>query len=372
MAVTLLLVSYAVHIGFPLVREALAIGLGALIVHFTGVLDDLLDLPPLAKLAAQALAVAVAMSQGILIERFGLPGAPGIELGFFSIPLTAFFLLGFINSVNLIDGLDGLATGVVGVGAFALAVTGVLAGNFVLTGTSLILCGSVAGFLPWNLRSRRKTFLGDAGSMLLGYALAVTAIAGTRFSGDPRALWVVVAAAIFPILDTTTTIARRARGGHGLFRPDAMHIHHRLIRFGMSPRRTVGTILLLTLGAAGVAVASTVDGASAWLTVSLLAVALAFFGVARTHRAAETDLESDASFREVVSYLLGAQDGRTARLRGDLTLAELVVAQDPKPATTPLPATEPAVTATGAKIIPLRLPATETPAALPIEEVPVK
>jgi hypothetical protein len=245
----------------------------------------------------------------------------------------------------------------------------VLGGNFVLAATSAILGGAVVGFLPWNLRRGRKTFLGDAGSMLLGYSLGVTAIAGARFAGDSTPIWIVIAAATFPILDTATTIARRLRRRQGLFRPDSMHIHHRLIRFGLSPRRTVATILLLTLFVSGQALAFAVEGAGGLLLVSTLAAGLAVFGLWRSHlRDQQLD---DAGFREVVSYLLGAQDGSTARTTGELPLVD-ILAGVPLAGHHPAPA-PPARTT---KIVPIRPAATGTASEAPLparalEDAPV-
>lgn len=318
---TALLSFASADLGVPLGKEALAIGLGALIIHLVGVLDDLKNLPPLGKLFAQSIAVAVAMSQGIVIESIALPGGV-VEMGWLAWPLTAFFLLGFINSINLIDGLDGLASGIVATGAFVLAIAGVLGGNFVLAGLGSILFGATLGFIPWNFREDKKTFLGDAGSMLLGYSLGVTAIAGAKFSGDATALWIVLATSVFPILDTATTIFRRARSGKALFRPDSMHMHHRMIRFGFTPKRTVLTVVLVTLFAGSQTLVMLVDGTRGLLVASSFAVGLAILGMWKVRPKPRE--EGDAGFREIVSYLLGAQDGHTARMRGDLSLVDIL------------------------------------------------
>jgi len=323
MAGTLMLLQLAGKIGVPITREVVAMFLGGMMIHFTGVLDDLFDVPAPLKLGAQALAVAAVVSQGVVLDRIVFPGGAVWEPGFLAVPLTAFFLLGFINAINLVDGLDGLAGGIVAIGALALAVAGTAEGNYLLAALSAVLLGAVLGFLPYNLH-RKKTFLGDGGSMLLGYLLGVTAIAGVWFSGDSTAVWVALACAAVPILDTVTTIVRRLRNGRRIFHPDSLHLHHRLVRAGLSPRRTVVTILAVTVFAAGQALLFLVDGTGVLIISTTLAAVLA--GVQVFHRRRRAAADSDAGFRETVFYLLGAQDGRSPVLDGQVAMAEVIAA----------------------------------------------
>lgn len=309
--------------GIPLGREIIAICAGGLLIHVVGILDDLWDVPAPVKLFAQAASVGVVVSSGVVLRELSFGSGATWSLGPLAVPVTAFFLLGFVNALNLVDGLDGLASGIAAVGAFSMAVAGVLLGNVVLAALAICLLGAILGFLPFNLRSERKTFLGDAGSMLVGYGLAVTALMGVRFGrGDVTPLVVAVAAASVPILDTATTIVRRSRNGTGLFRPDSMHLHHRLIRFGLTPRRAALTLVGTTLVVSCQTLAYAVDGLAAFLAVSVLALALVAIGIRRARRAPEP--ESDQTFREIVFYLLGAQDGATPRLRGDLAIVEIL------------------------------------------------
>lgn len=309
--------------GIPLGREILAICAGGLLIHAVGILDDLWDVPAPLKLFAQAASVGVVIASGVVLREISFGPDVTWTLGPFAVPVTAFFLLGFVNALNLVDGLDGLASGIGAVAALSMAMAGVLLGNAVLAALALCLLGSVLGFLPFNLRSERKTFLGDAGSMLLGYGLAVTALVGARFGhGDVTPLVVAMAGACVPVLDTATTIVRRSRHGTGLFRPDSMHLHHRLIRFGLSPRRAALTLVGTTLVVSCQVLAYAVDGLGALLVVSVLALALVALGIRRAPRAPEADAEQ--TFHEIVFYLLGAQDGATPRLRGDMALVEIL------------------------------------------------
>ncbi len=310
-------------LGIPTSREFIAILAGGAVIHAIGILDDLLDLSARVKLGAQAVAVGIVMSQGVVLESLTVPGGPSLELGVFAYPLTAFFLLGFINSFNLVDGLDGLAGGIAAISAFVLAIAGVLGGNYLLAAFSIALLGSVVGFLPFNFIFG-KTFLGDAGSMLLGYLLPVSAIAGSQFSTDATPVYLVTACALVPILDTLTTILRRFRNGAALFRPDSMHVHHRLIRFGLTPQRTVALILAVTACAAGFALCVLVEEARPFLVPTALAGSLVVLGLRPERRAASDD--ADASFHEIVFYLLGTQNGVTPRLDGEQGIGELVAA----------------------------------------------
>jgi UDP-GlcNAc:undecaprenyl-phosphate GlcNAc-1-phosphate transferase len=319
------LVAVSRPLGIPVGRELLALCAAGAIIHVIGILDDLWDIPAPAKLLAQSAAVGVIIANGVVVREvsFG-PGATW-SLGILAVPLTAFFVLGFVNALNLVDGLDGLASGIAAVGAFALAVTGVLGGNIVLAGLAMPLLGAVLGFLPYNFDRRRKTFLGDAGSMLLGYSLAAAAIHGSRFAnGDAAPLLVALGCGFIPILDTATTIVRRFRQGHGLFRPDSMHLHHRLIRFGLTPSRAVATLVATTIVVTSQLLAYLLDGLPSMLAVSLLAAAFVTVGLRFSTRPERGPVETDPSFREIVFYLLGARDGHTPRLRGELPIVEIL------------------------------------------------
>lgn len=332
MAGTILLSRLAGDLGVPITRELVAIFVGAVLIHLTGVLDDLLDLRATVKLAAQAIAVIVVVSQGVVVEDLVFPSGVVWELGPLGIPLTTFFLLGFINAVNLVDGLDGLASGIVAIGVLTLAILGVLDGNYVLAAFSMIVLGSTVGFLPYNFSERRKTFLGDSGSMLLGYLLGVVALSGAWFSGHSSPIFVVLVCAVMPILDTATTIMRRYRKRQALFRPDSMHIHHRMIRFGLSPRRAVMTILALTFFAAGQALVFFTEGTKLLVVTTSLAALLVFLQI--RHQRNLSLAATDSSFREILFYLIGARDGEGPRLDGELAMVDVIAGVDEKVETT--------------------------------------
>lgn len=234
-------------IGSPFPAGAMiALGLGGLGTIVLGMLDDRFGLHAEKKLLGQVLVVSLPMAGGLTLEQLWLPGAGLVELGVFAGPITLFWYLGFINSVNLIDGLDGLAAGIVAIvaGTVLVAVHGGDPVGALWLGAFL---GTVLGFLRDNL-SRQRIFLGDAGSMLLGIWIAGLVLGlSTR---SPIAPGIAAFAMLVPVLDTATTIVRRWRRGLSIFRPDAEHVHHRLLELGTSPRRATLCLWLLSLAAA--------------------------------------------------------------------------------------------------------------------------
>jgi UDP-GlcNAc:undecaprenyl-phosphate GlcNAc-1-phosphate transferase len=234
-------------VGAPFaVRPLAALSIAGLAMIVLGAVDDRFGLHAEKKLLGQIVVVSLPMASGLLLDRLYLPGVGEITLGLLSGPVTLFWYLGFINSVNLIDGLDGLAGGIVALVLAALW-TVVVPHDAVGALWILVSLGAVLGFLRHNLSSHR-IFLGDAGSMLLGLWLA-----GLTLGLRERAVaapWIVALAMAIPVLDTATTILRRRRRGVSVFRADDEHLHHRLMRLGMTARRAVAVLLLLTVACA--------------------------------------------------------------------------------------------------------------------------
>jgi UDP-GlcNAc:undecaprenyl-phosphate GlcNAc-1-phosphate transferase len=216
--------------------------------------DDILDLPWNAKLAIELGAGALAAGLGITINFFALPGGHGpsvIELGWLAAPLTAVFILGMQVSINFLDGSDGVAAGVVAIVATVLLLAAVNRvhgpgdvqnGVIVMSGA---LMGCCAGFLLFNLPPAR-VFMGDTGSHFLGVALAVISVLGVAKVAVALALFVPLIALGLPIGDTAFAIVRRRRAGRSPAEPDAGHLHHRMLRTGMTPLETALTFYLMT------------------------------------------------------------------------------------------------------------------------------
>ncbi|MHB1501315.1 MAG: MraY family glycosyltransferase [Candidatus Dormibacteria bacterium] len=235
--------------------EAVAILVGLLLA-----LDDILGLPYWTKLVIQVLcSVLVAWGFGITISYVTLPHLD-VHLAWAAIPVTVIWLVGMQNSINLLDGVDGLAAGVVAIvgGVLFLAAVNRLAidpaqGPVILLSTALIGC--CLGFLVFNFAPAR-IFMGDSGSHVLGMLVGVITILGVAKVTVALALFIPVVALALPIGDTAFAIWRRRREGVGIAHADARHLHHRLLNLGLTARETAVTFYLATaiLGCVGLAI----------------------------------------------------------------------------------------------------------------------
>jgi len=282
-------------VGTPFPMSAVvALGLGGLGTIVLGVLDDRFGLHAEKKLLGQVLVVSLPMAGGLTLQQIWLPGMGAVELGVFSGPVTLFWYLGFINSVNLIDGLDGLAPGIVVIVAGTVLVA-VHAIDPVGALWMAAFLGSVLGFMRDNL-SRHRIFLGDAGSMLLGLWVAGLVLGVSSHS--PVAPGIAAFAMLVPVLDTSTTIVRRWRRGMSIFRPDAEHLHHRLLELGTSPMRATLCLWFVTLSAA--ATGALVLGAPSAFVLAVAAAAGAAIELAYT-----IQRDRHPSPLRIVTYLMG-------------------------------------------------------------------
>jgi UDP-N-acetylmuramyl pentapeptide phosphotransferase/UDP-N-acetylglucosamine-1-phosphate transferase len=224
--------------------------IGGLILVVAGFADDLTDLRPLVKLAAQLIAALAAWSLGVAIQQLSTPWG-SVEIGWLSLPLTVIWIVAVINAINLIDGLDGLAAGVT---LIALVAFFVIAPNS--APVTLVLgaaAGATLGFLVYNLHPA-SIIMGDAGSMLLGFLLAASAIAiGSPAAGSASAYIPLVVLAL-PLGDMAWTVLRRLLGGRSVFTPDAGHVHHRLLRLGLTHRDVVTLLHLVAAVLAGIGI----------------------------------------------------------------------------------------------------------------------
>ncbi|MBE8954798.1 MAG: undecaprenyl/decaprenyl-phosphate alpha-N-acetylglucosaminyl 1-phosphate transferase [Quinella sp. 2Q5] len=231
----------AVKFGFDGEQLKETIGLivaGSLIVAL-GLLDDYKNLPAKVKLAGQICAAAVlVLAFDVRIDFVTDPRGDYLYLDNFAIPATMFWLVGLTNTVNLIDGLDGLAAGVAAIASFTIMLIA-LEQNFILVAVlTAALAGAACGFLKYNFNPA-EIFMGDTGSMFLGFMLAGISVTGAVKSVATIALVVPVFALGLPILDTTFAIVRRVRGGVPIFKPDKGHLHHRLLNVGFTQRQAV-------------------------------------------------------------------------------------------------------------------------------------
>lgn len=213
---------------------------GGLLV-LAGLLDDFRGLRSRALFLAQIVAaLIIAVIGGVSVDHLSdVFGVDGAYLGWLSVPVTIFVFIGVINALNMADGSDGLAAGQALVSLALLACYALYAGNISASARLLMICGALAGFLVWNLRSpwqpRARVFLGNAGSMLVGFIIAWSAVRLTQNPSHPvspvLAPWTIA----LPLIDCVTVMIRRFLAGRSPFSADRDHLHHMLLDAGYSP-----------------------------------------------------------------------------------------------------------------------------------------
>ncbi|HEX6488393.1 MAG TPA: MraY family glycosyltransferase [Candidatus Dormibacteraeota bacterium] len=224
---------------------------GAAAVIF--VLDDRYGIHAWAKLGLDAaLALVAIFALGYQIAFFTFPHFGVVHLGWLAIPLTLAWILGMVNTVNLLDGVDGLAAGVVAIVAAVLVIAAASKHQTIVVVSAAALAGACLGFLFFNFHPAR-IFMGDSGARFLGLALALVSITGVAKVVTAFALVVPVIALGIPILDTAWAIVRRRRKRISIAHADSRHIHHQLLDFGLSQPQTCLVFYCATgiLGALG-------------------------------------------------------------------------------------------------------------------------
>jgi UDP-GlcNAc:undecaprenyl-phosphate GlcNAc-1-phosphate transferase len=241
--------------------EPMGVLIASAAILIVGIVDDLRTMSAPAKIAGQVLAASILYFTGVTMYQFKLPLAGFVVLSPGVIPLiTAFWVVALTNAINLIDGLDGLAAGLVAIGAGALAFyglrlqeLGLLPAQNVGPLVAVIACGVCLGFLPFNFHPA-KIFMGDAGALLLGLLMsASTMVIGGRTAPASGVTFFFFAPLFIPffilgvpLLDALFAFVRRTAKGQGFHAPDKDHIHHRLMRLGHGHRRTVVILWLWT------------------------------------------------------------------------------------------------------------------------------
>lgn len=254
-------------------REVQGIVAGAALILFFGILDDYFAFSPKVKLIGQTGAAGLLVAFGVRIDYVTDPFGSGLlYLGTWAVPITILWVVAVINVINLIDGLDGLAAGVSAVVAGTL-VFSALQSDIPLGAVvpmAAALAGGAIGFLPYNFNPAR-IFLGDAGSMFLGFVIAAISVEGSLKGPAVMTLAVSTLAMGLPILDTFLAIVRRWRLGRPIGQPDREHIHHRLLQLGFSQRKAVAVMYLVSawLGIGALAVTSV----KIWLAVAIVSFA---------------------------------------------------------------------------------------------------
>jgi UDP-GlcNAc:undecaprenyl-phosphate GlcNAc-1-phosphate transferase len=261
-------------------RPLLGLTLASLPILALGVVDDLRGVGPLAKIIIQACAASVLVLFGYGVPEVTNPFGDPIRLVALSAPLTVVWVIVVTNAINLIDGLDGLASGVVTIAAATLWWVGRSHGDFYVMFLSALLIGATLGFLRWNFPPAR-IFMGDTGSQFLGLVLAAASLLENRKGTATVTLLFPLVAMGVPIADGALAFVRRILAGKPVFHADSEHIHHRLLRFGLSVRGTLYALwgLCVALGVTAILLSRLPREQAALLAAALAAVLLLAFEV---------------------------------------------------------------------------------------------
>lgn len=222
--------------------------LGGTVILLVGILDDVFDIPPKLKLLGQIFAAGIVVWSGTIVHFVNNPfdGYLYFDTPWISIPVTIFWIVAVTNAVNLIDGLDGMASGVSVIALLTFAAISYQIGQSTVSLLAIILAGAVLGFLRYNFFPA-KIFLGDSGSMFLGFMISVLSVQGLLKGVTLIAFVVPIVVLGVPIFDTVFAIYRRYREHKPIFEADKKHIHHRLLNRGLSHRQTVLVIYCISL-----------------------------------------------------------------------------------------------------------------------------
>ncbi len=258
----------------PVSEYHLAIVIGGFIMIILGFFDDLFDLSPKVKFLTQILAASlVVFWGGLQVEFINLPFGGQIEFGILSSVITIIWIAGVTNAINFIDGLDGLAAGVSSIALMTIAVMAIIMGNVYVATMALILFFSTMGFLRYNFNPA-KIFMGDTGALFLGFMISVLALLGFK---NVTIISFIIPIFILgvPISDTLIAMVRRYINKQPLSSPDSSHLHHRLVKFGLTHKQTVLFIYALSAMFSLAAILfsmTTVWGSILIFTIAMLAV----------------------------------------------------------------------------------------------------
>lgn len=245
----------AIYISFTVVvllsqeitQQMVGLLAGGTILVIVGIVDDIKDLPAKVKLVFQIIAACIVVAFGVRVEFLtNIIFGNMLHLNVLSIPVTIIWIVGITNAVNLIDGLDGLAAGTSIIAAITMAIVGFASHQYFMASLAMVLAGATAGFLRYNFHPA-SIFMGDTGSMFLGYNLSVMAIMGVAKSFTFLSLVTPLLVLAIPIFDTAFAIIRRKMNHKPIFKPDKEHLHHRLLSYGFNHRDTV--LIIYTVSA---------------------------------------------------------------------------------------------------------------------------
>ncbi len=277
-----------------LTKEVVGLLTGATVILVVGIIDDFKSLPAKVKLMGQIIAAVVLVLFDVRIDCITNPFGDMFFLSeYLAIPITIFWIVGLTNTVNLIDGLDGLAAGVSTIAAITILLVALQQGFLLVAVLTAALAGAAMGFLQYNFNPA-KIFMGDTGSMFLGYMLAGISVLGAVKSAATIALIVPILALGLPILDTTFAIIRRYLNGTPIFKPDRGHLHHRLLDMGFTQKQAVLLMYVISGGLGLSAIALTEVSRGLGLLIILAVTCAVVFGakkigILKTKKSIETN-----------------------------------------------------------------------------------
>lgn len=253
--------------------EVWGVTIGGVAFFLLGLADDLLQLPAPFRLFMQLLISAIAWQVGVRIEFISVPFVGIVQFGWLSLPITMLWLAGMVNAINWIDGLDGLAAGVTTIASAVLLVTSLFMQQPAAALIAAALSGGCLGFLRYNFKpfSSAEIFMGDGGAYYLGFTLAGVSVIGLVKTAAVAAVILPYFILAVPILDGLAVILQRLSKGEPVMSAGKHHLHHRLVRAGISKRNTVLFIYTLTLWAGCLALAiSGMPGGGTYAAISTL------------------------------------------------------------------------------------------------------
>ena len=236
---------------YGLSRRAISLAgilLGALGMLALGLLDDKYELRPRTKFLGQFLVATLVAASGVQITLF-------VHSAIFHYAVTILWIITLINAFNFMDNMNGLCAGLAAIGAWYFGLIAAADGQYLVASIAFLAFGALLGFLPYNF-PKARAFLGDAGSHLLGYVLAVLAILPHFYTPRHPRRWAVLMPLLVlavPLIDLVWVVALRWRIGQPFYQGDTNHLSHRVVRLGLSPTRTVLIIWLLSAIAGGLA-----------------------------------------------------------------------------------------------------------------------
>ncbi len=228
--------------------EIRGILLGSVMIVVLGALDDVYQLPAIVKFVVQILVAVFVIWHGVDVTIVTNPfpgGSEYIHLGIWGYPLTALWIVGVTNAVNLIDGLDGLAVGTSAIACMALFIIALFTGEVNMALLLIAVIGACLGFLPYNSHPA-KIFMGDTGSTFLGFIMATVSVQGLLKSYAVVTVAIPILILGLPIFDTSFAILRRIIKHQPVFAPDRGHLHHRLLDHGYNQKQAVHILYVIS------------------------------------------------------------------------------------------------------------------------------